>query len=109
MMTKPLDNNAVNQKKNRLAENRQAGKTRIPKTGPSVKAKQPSCLRRKRAVLFYMRLTSLITNPLSGNAGILDRLKLKSWDGTSYSISLARNAREVFMTSTVIPSPGQRW
>lgn len=41
---KPLDNNAVNQKKNRLAEkNRQAGKTRIPKTGPSVKAKQPSC------------------------------------------------------------------
>lgn len=43
---KPLDNNAVNQKKNRLAEkNRQSGKKpEFQKTGPSVKAKQPSCV-----------------------------------------------------------------
>ncbi len=37
---KPLDNNAVNQKKNRLAEkNRQAGKTRIPKNRTICKSK----------------------------------------------------------------------
>lgn len=48
---KPLDNNAVNQKKNRLAEKTgRREKPEFQKTGPSVKAKQPSCLRRKRAV-----------------------------------------------------------
>ncbi|UTQ09411.1 DUF3941 domain-containing protein [Bacillus amyloliquefaciens] len=42
---KPLDNNAVNQKKNRLAEKPAGGKKpEFQKTGPSVKAKQPSCV-----------------------------------------------------------------
>lgn len=40
---KPLDNNAVNQKRTGLPKTGRREKPEFQKTGPSVKAKQPSC------------------------------------------------------------------